>query len=330
MNLNKIILVSLAVFLVLSQGSLVYASSNTIFAPSIGGNWIGNGISYSSYRDGESPDKTSLTPKENILEDLKIVSKHWNLIRLYDTSQNSRRVLEVIHENNLKIKVMQGAWISGKQTQQQNDTEVSRVIKLANTYPDIIVAVNLGNEIFVDWSDHKVNDFKPIVDYIRQTKKSIKQPVTVNDDYNFWNKPAAKKIAKEIDFIGLHAYAFWNNKTLKESLKWTQGIFKDIQSRYPNKQIVLGETGWPTSRIYNDGSYEGGLIGKANVANLGKFFTQYNEWINKEKIVSFYFEAFDENWKGGHDGVNAEAKAEKHWGVYYSNRKPKITLPLKN
>lgn len=295
------------------------------FNPMIGNKWVGNGISYSPYRDGESPEKLSITSKDDILEDFKLLNKHWNLIRVYQSGKQTERVLEVIEENNLPIKVMLGAWISKHQTKQENDEEIKRAIALANKYQKIVVAVNIGNEIFVDWSWHKVESYDTVINYIRKTRENIKQPVTVNDDYNFWNKPHAKKIADEVDFIGLHAYAFWNNKTIDEALSWTKKIYHDIQKIYPNKLIAYCETGWPTSRIY-DNSYEGGLIGKANEKNQKRFFNEYNKWIDKEKIISFYFEAFDEKWKGGFDGDNPMAKAEKHWGVYYSDRKPKLLL----
>ena len=327
MYLKKIIPTSLILFIALLQSTLVHASSTSpIFDPNIDGNWIGNGISYSSYRDGESPETGNLTAKKHILEDLNMLTERWNLIRLYDASPNSERVLQVIHDNKLSIKVMQGVWLSGLQNDQQNNYQVAEAIRFANLYPNIVIAVNVGNEVLVDWSAHKMTDVNQVVNYVKQVKQAIKQPVSVNDDYNFWNKPHAIPLAEAVDFIGLHAYAFWNNKTIDESLAWTQGIYQDIQQRYPNKQLVLGETGWPTSRIYNDGSYEGGLIGKANVKNLQQFFNNYNQWIDRDKIVSFYFEAFDEKWKGGYDGANPESKAEKHWGVYYSNRKPKIAL----
>ena len=294
--------------------------------PYLNGQWIGNGISYSSYRDSESPDQGDITSKENILEDLQLISQRWNLIRLYAAGAISEQILSVIAENKLPIKVLQGVWIAGNQTAAENQAQVESAIELANKYPEIIIAVNVGNEILVDWSAHKFEKVEQVLPYVRQVKKAIQQPVTVNDDYNFWNKPHAQTLADEVDFIGLHAYAFWNNKTLDESVEWTRWIFHDIQTRYPNKQIVLGESGWPTSRIYNDGSYEGGLIGNANEANQKTFFEQYNQWINEEKIVSFYFEAFDENWKGGWDGKNPSQKAEKHWGVYFSNRTPKAAL----
>jgi exo-beta-1,3-glucanase (GH17 family) len=57
------------------------------------------------------------------------------------------------------------------------------------------------------------------VGYIRQVRASIRQPVTVSNDYNCWNKPQAKQIADEVYFIGLHAYAFWNNNTLAQAVQ---------------------------------------------------------------------------------------------------------------
>ena len=42
------------------------------FEPMLDGEWIGNGISYGAYRDGEGPGE-GLTSKENILEDLEIL-----------------------------------------------------------------------------------------------------------------------------------------------------------------------------------------------------------------------------------------------------------------
>ena len=46
---------------------------------------------------------------------------------------------------------MQGAWLSSTQTDAENEEQITEIIRLANEYSDIIVSVNLGNEIFVDW-----------------------------------------------------------------------------------------------------------------------------------------------------------------------------------
>ena len=295
------------------------------FEPLLDGEWIGNGISYGAYRDGESPGE-SLTSKENILEDLEILAQRWSLIRLYGADQQSLNILEVIAENDLPIRVMQGIWLDAHKSQQENEEQVRLAIEYANRFPDIIVAVNVGNEILVDWSYHRLDDIDAVVAKIRQVRAAIQQPVTVADDYNFWNKPQAQQVADELDFICLHAYAFWNDKTLDVAMEWTESIYNDIQSRHPEHTIAYCETGWPTSRVYGDGSYEGGLVGKAGQAEQEVFFNQYDPWVNDNKVISFYFTSFDEQWKGGFDGENPMDKAEKHWGLYYSDRTPKQVL----
>ncbi len=294
------------------------------FDPRLDGRWIGNGISYGAYRDGESPG--DLTVKENILEDLQIIARRWNLIRLYGSDRQAQNILEVIKDNRLPIRVMQGVWLDAHKSEAENTAQVELAIELANRFPEIVVAVNVGNEIFVDWSYHRLEDMDKVIAWIREVRGAIRQPVTVSDDYNFWNKPQAKKIAAEIDFICLHAYAFWNDKTLDIAMDWTESIYRDIQSRHPQHEIAYCETGWPTSRIYNDGSYEGGRIGKAGESQQATFFEQYDPWVDRNRVISFYFSSFDEKWKGGFDGANPMDKAEKHWGLYFSDRKPKAAL----
>lgn len=294
------------------------------FAPRLDGRWIGNGISYGAYRDGEAPG--SLTSKAHILEDLRIIVRRWNFIRLYAADRQSRRILEVIREHGVPVRVMLGAWVSSRQTAAQNEAEILGLIELANEFREIVIAVNVGNEIFVDWSAHRIADMDTVIGWIRRVRAAVSQPVTVSDDYNFWNTPEAGRIAARVDFIGLHAYAFWNNKTLAEAMHWTTATYRAIAARYPGHVVVFAETGWPTSRVYGDGSYEGGLIGRAGEKEQARFFTEYDSWVDTNRINSLYFEAFDERWKGGFDGVDPFAKAEKHWGLYRSDRTPKRAI----
>jgi exo-beta-1,3-glucanase (GH17 family) len=285
-----------------------------------------NGISYSAYRDGESPGDGSLTSKENILEDLKILSNNFRFIRLYGSGKQARNILEVIQENKLPLKVMQGIWLDGRESFENNMKQVDGGIELARDFGDIIFAVNVGNEILVDWSVHRFADVPNVLPFVDKVRSAIAQPVTVSDDYNFWNKPESHLLAGHVDFICLHAYAFWNNQTIENAINWTQSIYKQISSEHPQHQIAFCESGWPTSRIYNDGSYEGGLIGIANKDNQQAFYKNYSGWVNRAAILSFYFSSFDEKWKGGYDGELPENKAEKHWGLYTSSRFSKGAL----
>ena len=301
----------------------------TVFEPKIDGKWIGIGISYGSYRDGESPSKGSVSSEKDILQDMMILTTDsntpWNLIRMYAADAASEQVLRTIKKHNLPVKVMQGAWLSSTQTDAENEQQILEVIRLANEYKDIVLTVNLGNEIFVDWSAHKleVADYPKYLNWVKKVQAETDVPVTLADDYNFWNKPWSQEIAQALDYIVLHAYAMWNSQTLENALPWTEKTFHDIQALHPSKQIVLGESGWATSSI-NDNGDESLIIGEASESAQKIFYDAYRQWLVDNHIVSYYFEAFDEKWKGGED--KPDGIAEKNWGVFRSDRTPKMAV----
>jgi exo-beta-1,3-glucanase (GH17 family) len=285
------------------------------------GRWIGAGISYGEYRDGQSPGGDAPT-LEHIREDLHLIQGHWNLIRMYGT-RNAEKALRVIREDKLPIYVMLGAWIDPETTpkdEEANRSEVDNVIRLANAYPDIVIAINVGNETQVDWSWHR-SPPELLIGYLREVRAGTKVPVTTADDYNFWNKPESEAVAAECDFIGLHAYAMWNGQTLVEALDWTRAQVEDIQARHPNHQIVHCETGWATTRMTT--GEQGRLIkGTAGEREQELFYRAYRDWATEIRLGHFYFVAFDENWKGGPD----PDEVEKHWGLFNEDRTPKKAI----
>jgi len=297
------------------------------FSPYMNDQWIGNAISYGCYRKGQAPDVKGPSA-EQILEDLNIIKQYWNLIRVYGADDDARRVLDVIKTHKLPIKVMLGVWIANEEKKvgqkEANIKQVMCAIELGNKYEDIISAINVGNESQVFWSYHKI-DAEKLIYYIRAVRNNTRVPVTTADDYNFWNKPESKQVADEIDLIVTHIYPLWNGKTLDNAFDWLDSEFKDIKSKHPGKTIIIGETGWATD--YNSskvGPGEQGTLVKARVglAAQEEYLIKHNEWVNKNKVTTFLFEAFDEPWKGGGED-SPPNEIEKHWGVFYENRKPK-------
>ena len=61
-------------------------------------------------------------------------------------------------------------------------------------------------------------------------------------------------VADEVDFLLLHAYAMWNQQQLDDAVSWTEGIVASIEDAHPEMTIVLGETGWATSRTEGRGA----------------------------------------------------------------------------
>ncbi|NQT62067.1 MAG: glycosyl hydrolase family 17 [Candidatus Marinimicrobia bacterium] len=297
------------------------------FSPYLGDKWIGNAISYGCYREGQAPGVKGPT-EEEILEDLTILSKHWNLIRVYGSDDDSERVLKVIHDNQLPIRVMLGIWLENETKRPErkplNLEQIARGIVLANRFPDEIIAVNVGNETQVDWSWHHM-EMQNLIRYIRAVRQYTTLPITTADDYNFWNKPESKLVADEIDFICLHAYPLWNGKTLEEAISWIDTVYKSALAFHPDMLIALSETGWATVYDPNkQGPGEEGALVKAEVSiDAQEYFLKgFNTWINDNQVTSFLFEAFDEPWKGG-GAQSGPDVMEKHWGVFYEDRTPK-------
>jgi exo-beta-1,3-glucanase (GH17 family) len=66
------------------------------------------------------------------------------------------------------------------------------------------------------------------------------------------------------------------------------------------------------------------IIGEASERAQKVFYDGYRQWLVDNHVVSYYFEAFDEKWKGGED--KPDGIAEKNWGVFRSDRTPKMAV----
>jgi len=301
------------------------------FAPFLDGQWIGQGVSYGPYRKGQSPGGNLPTHGE-LSEDLNLISHHWNLIRMYGSSEVSEDVLKIIHEKKIPLRVMLGAWITreseseildaktSKAAMLANRKEVLEVIRLTNAYPDEVIAVSVGNETQVYWSDHRTQP-EVLLRNIRAVRDATIVPVTTADDFNFWNKPESKRITQEIDFIVLHIHAMWAGLESSKAMPWTQRIYTEICEIHPEKTVVIGEAGWAT-QIHNEGEQAKLIVGKAGEEEQRRYYQQFTNWARTHKVGTFFFEAFDEPWKGG---LHPD-EVEKHWGVFRENRKPKAAL----
>lgn len=288
------------------------------FAPVRDGAPVIAGISYGPFRAGQKPGGPDPTP-EQILEDLRILAPRWGMIRLYSSRGPAEIILRTIRDEKLPIAVMVGAWIAPDDAK-ANALEVVEAIRLANAYPEQVLAVSVGNESQVEWSGHR-SKRDLLIAHIKTARAGVKQPVTTADDYNFWNKPASHAVADEVDFLLLHAYAMWNQQTLANAVAWTETTIASIKKEHPDLPIVMGETGWATE-LNPEGDEVKYIKAPAGEAEQKQFFTEWTAWAAKVKQPYFYFEAFDEPWKGSDN----PREVEKHWGLYNEDRTPKMVL----
>jgi exo-beta-1,3-glucanase (GH17 family) len=303
------------------------------FRPTSGERWIGNAVSYGPHRDNQYPGGPSPS-REQIREDLDIMLRHWNLLRTYGSTGPVETMLEIIREDRLDMKVMLGVWIAAEErrdkkgkviksfpkAREANRREVAAGIRLANEYSDIVVAVCVGNETQVAWSAHR-SPLDILIKHVRTVRAGTKVPVTVADDYNFWNKPESHVLTPELDFIVMHAHPMWNGILAKDAFEWTRQTFRAIQAQHPSHLVVYGETGWATMK-HNEGEQARLIKGRPGEKEQAAFFDSITSWAERERVTVFFFEAFDENWKGG----GHPNEVEKHWGLYRSDRTPKLAV----
>jgi len=291
-------------------------------------------VAYSGFRAGQHPDRGNgaVNPSDaEVLEDLAILADHgFRLIRMYDAGDSTAATLRLIREHDIPIKVLLGMWLDAEISNHEgcpwldepipdeklaanrlkNAREIDRGIELANEYEDIVVAVNVGNEALVDWNDHMV-PLERVIGYVRQVRAAIGQPVTVADNYEWWKRDGAP-LAAELDFIGVHTYPVWENKPVDEALAYTVENVEGVRAEIPDRPIAILEAGWATTAT------EFGE--RANEADQQRYFQQMKDWAEKTNTTVFWFEAFDEPWKGDE---NDPYGAEKHWGLFFVDRTPK-------
>lgn len=290
-------------------------------------------ICYSGFREGQQPGGP-YPSYEEVKQDLLLLQPHWKYLRLYDCDAHAKTVLDVIAGEELDFKLMMGAyieaemnnfgcpWGGGVYTEEQlernyrkNDEKIQRLIDWANRYPEIIFSLSVGNEACVDWTDHYV-PVQRVADFAKKVKEKTRQPVTFCENYVPWlNK--LKPLAEVVDFISIHTYPVWEYKHIHEAIDYTRENYNAVTTMYPGKAIVITEAGWATN------SNGRGIQPEAvNEENQKVYYEDLMRWSEKNQVLSFFFEAFDEPWKGSAHPL----EPEKHWGLFYENRQPKRAM----
>ncbi len=301
-------------------------------------------VAYSPYRSSNRATET--VSKTDIATDLQLlVTAGYKLIRVFGSGDaDTKKILEVIREQNLDMKVMLGLWMSPKGSPDTaNQAEISRGIILANLYADIVVAVSVGNETMVNWNTWAPVAPEDMIAYIKTVRAQVPQPVTTDDNWAFFaNSTGTYKtqdVLKVIDFVSMHTYALadtlygdkWNwqqtsvasanraSAMMDAALEATKQDYAAVRSYmsthgFAVMPIIIGETGWKAVAS-NGETY------RAHPVNQKMFIDRLKTWKSSSTLSTgplnvVYFEAFDEPWKGSDD----------KWGLFTVDRKARYAL----
>lgn len=295
----------------------------------------GRAVCYSGYREGQSPLTCTYPTYEQIVEDIKIIDENgFKYIRMYDPISYAEMTCQVIKDLGVNIKLMLGPglisevnnpgcpWMQKKFSEKElkeraahNDKNIDNLIKIANKYPDVINAVSVGNENTPNWGANNVT-VERLIEFAERLREGTGKPVTFNEGAFEWE--SLDELAKHLDIISVHSYPLWYGNTVEEALEVNKQWYNKIKEKYPDKFVLFSEVGWSTDCADFSQMKEG----QANEENQKKYYDEFWEWADREKIIAYMFEAFDEPWKGG-KGAN---EAEKNWGMYKVDRTPKLML----
>ena len=294
-------------------------------------------VSYSGFREGQHPDRGNgaVNPsEEEVLEDLRILVRDgFRLIRMYDSRENTRMTLELVRRHDLPLSVLLGIWLDAELSNHEgcpwleepipdeklaanaaaNREEVLRGIALASEFRDVVTAVAVGNEALEDWTDHLV-PVEQVIAYVRQVRAAVDQPVTVANSYSWWRDRGAA-LAAEVDFLGAHSYPLFEEQTIDTALPFLARGIDETRVALPDRPLLVLEAGWPTTASE--------FPDQASEAVQRRYYEELMAWSADNRTTVFFFEAFDEPWKGNPDDPRT---AEKHFGLYYVDRTPKQAM----
>jgi exo-beta-1,3-glucanase (GH17 family) len=271
-------------------------------------------VSYAPFRGDQDPfgPDVPIDPRQ-IEEDLVRLKPLTDCIRTYSVDHGLDQIPEIAGRHGMKV--MLGLWLSSLPELSRHQVETA--VALARRYPEVIQSVVVGNEVLLRGE----MSAPELVNTIRAVKQQVTMPVTYADVWEFWLR--YRDVAGAVDFITIHILPYWEDFPIpvEAAAAHVASIRSEVVAAFPNREILVGEFGWPSAGRMR----EGALPSRANQARL------VQEVLAQAKRDNYrvnLIEAFDQPWKrqlegtvGGHwglyDAYDREAKFS--WGAAVSN-----------
>jgi exo-beta-1,3-glucanase (GH17 family) len=255
------------------------------------------GIDYSPYTDEHNPS-TGISPsEEEIRRDMLLLQSLTDRIRVYSSTGIFEKIPLIAKEYGLQV--IPTAWLGVNDT--KNNEQIQSLIDLARKYDNIPFVV-VGNEA-VQRGDLTKDE---LISFIVRVNNSVDVPVTTSEDRKVIRDNP--EIVESIDFIFLNIHPYNDGKLVDIATEWIEFGYKELSAKYPNKKIIISETGWPT-----DGEKRGSAI--PSLENQWRFISDFMNFSESHDIDYFFFQVFDQKIKAATEG-----EAGANWGLFYSNR----------
>ena len=253
-------------------------------------------VSYAPFRGAQTPlIPTTQIPPEQIAQDLAQLARITDCVRTYSIENGLDQVPALAAK--VGLKVIQGIWLSSNRI--KNLAQIAVAVELTKEHPGVITALVVGNEVLLR-GEMTASD---LAANIRSVKSRVTVPVTYADVWEFWLRN--REVYEAVDFVTIHILPYWEDIPVRA--KFAAGHVDDIRKRmavaFPNKEILIGETGWPSAGRMR----EGALPSRTNQARV---VSEILDLAKREKFRVNLIEAYDQPWKRQLEGT-----VGGYWGL---------------
>jgi exo-beta-1,3-glucanase (GH17 family)/cellulose synthase/poly-beta-1,6-N-acetylglucosamine synthase-like glycosyltransferase len=262
------------------------------------------GFSFAPLRAHNDPAEKNYPTVEEIDEDLALLQGTVHAIRTYTVESTLEAVPGLAAARNLNVTL--GAWIGSDLD--ANEVEIERLQEVLSRGYRNLVRVMVGNEAILR-EDISVSELSAYLDRVR---RMTWLPISTAEPWHIWLK--YPELAEHVDFITIHLLPYWEGVPIDEALDYAIKRYEEVKAAFPNKEVVIGEVGWPSNGRRNRGA-------EASLANQTRFLRRFLAHAEREGYVYYVMEAFDQTWK-----TRIEGATGAYWGVYNTNREPKFAF----
>jgi exo-beta-1,3-glucanase (GH17 family)/cellulose synthase/poly-beta-1,6-N-acetylglucosamine synthase-like glycosyltransferase len=292
----------LAIALISALNIVAWSAAN---APNRATDYDGSvgSFSFAPFRSGQNPEELKFPTIDEVREDLATVSTVAKRIRTYSLEEAFQNFPALAKDAGLDLTL--GIWLA--RDRDRSETEMAAFTKLAQSTP-YFSRVIAGNEVLLreDMSAHD------LITYIKRVKGLVNVPVSTAEPWHIWLKHP--ELADAVDFITVHLLPYWEGLPVDAAVDYVFFRLNELREMYPDKHIVIGETGWPS-----DGSWE--RAAEPSRTNQARFLREFLPRAHADGLDYYIMEAFDQDWK-----KQIEGSVGAYWGFFDENRQPKVDL----
>ena len=259
-------------------------------------------VSYAPFRGAQTPlSPTTHVAAEQIAEDLKQLAKITDCVRTYSIENGLDQVPGIAAKAGLKV--IQGIWLGGNRL--KNLAQIAVAVRLTKEFPGTITSVVVGNEVLLRGEMTTAD----LAATIRSVKAQVDVPVTYADVWEYWLRN--REVYDAVDFVTIHILPYWEDFPIraKHASAHVDAIRRRMAVAFPGKEILIGETGWPSQGRMR----EGALPSRTNQARV---VSEILDLAKRENFRVNLIEAYDQPWKRQLEGT-----VGGYWGLFDSVRR---------